>query len=99
ERGAGATLAVIDVASEDASRFGIMQVDGEDRLTGFLEKPKNLPPGGQHLASMGIYIFDMSVLVPALEEDARHPTSHDFGKDIIPALGTSTRPAFAYRFT
>ena len=45
----------------------------EDRLTGFLEKPKDLPPG-QHLASMGIYIFDMSVLVPALEADAREAT-------------------------
>src|SRR5260221_12405338 len=85
ERGAGATLAVIDVAAEEASRFGILQVDGQDRLTGFLEKPSDLPPG-QHLASMGIYIFDMHVLVPALEADAREATSHDFGKDIIPAL-------------
>jgi glucose-1-phosphate adenylyltransferase len=98
ERGAGATIAVIEVASEDASRFGIVQVDERDQLTGFLEKPKNLPPGGQHLASMGIYIFDMSVLVPALEEDARNATSHDFGKDIIPSL-ISQVPVYAYRFT
>src|SRR6266851_1469609 len=97
ERGAGATLAVIEVGSEEGDRFGIMQVDGEDRLTGFLEKPKDLPPG-QHLASMGIYIFDMSVLVPALEADAREATSHDFGKDIIPSL-ISTVPVYAYRFT
>jgi glucose-1-phosphate adenylyltransferase len=97
ERGAGATLAVIDVDAEDASRFGIMQVDENDRLIGFLEKPRGLPPG-QHLASMGIYIFDMHVLVPALEEDARLPTSHDFGKDIIPSL-ISQVPVYAYRFT
>jgi glucose-1-phosphate adenylyltransferase len=97
ERGAGATLAVIDVAAEEGYRFGIMQVDEEDRLTGFLEKPRDLPPG-QHLASMGIYIFDMNVLVPALEEDARQPTSHDFGKDIIPSL-ISKVPIYAYRFT
>src|SRR3954465_15897269 len=97
ERGAGATLAVIEVDADEASPFGIMQVDGQDRLTGFLEKPKTLPPG-QHLASMGIYIFDMSVLVPALEEDARNATSHAFGKDIIPSL-ISKVPVYAYRFT
>ena len=46
---------------------------------------------------MGIYIFDMDVLVPALEADARRATSHDFGKDIIPAL-ISKVPVYAYRF-
>jgi glucose-1-phosphate adenylyltransferase len=97
ERGAAATLAVIDVDAEDASRFGIMQVDDNDRLTGFLEKPRDLPQG-QHLASMGIYIFDMNVLVPVLEEDARQATSHDFGKDIIPSLIAQV-PVYAYRFT
>ena len=56
-----------------------------------------LAPGGQVLASMGIYIFNMDVLVPALEEDARRPSSHDFGKDIIPAL-VSQAPVYAYRF-
>ncbi len=97
ERGAGATIAVIEVSSDEAHRFGILQLDGEDRVTGFLEKPRDLPPG-QHLASMGIYIFDMEALLPALEEDARQATSHDFGKDIIPAL-VSKVPVFGYRFT
>ena len=97
ERGAGATLAAIEVASAEAHRFGVLQVDGEERLTGFLEKPKHLPPGEQVLASMGIYIFDMEVLVPALEEDARRSSTHDFGKDIIPAL-MSKAPIHAYRF-
>jgi glucose-1-phosphate adenylyltransferase len=98
DHGAGATLAVIDVPSEEAHRFGVIQVDEQDRLTGFLEKPKDLPRGQLHLASMGIYIFDMDVLVPALEQDARNPTSHDFGKDILPAL-ISKVPVYAYRFT
>ena len=49
------------------------------------------------LASLGIYIFDVSVLVPALEEDARRSSSHDFGKDIIPEL-ISKVPVYAYRF-
>jgi len=97
ERGAGATIAVIEAPSEEAHRFGVMQVDDQDRLTGFLEKPRDLPPGGQVLASMGIYIFDMHVLIPALEADARELTSHDFGKDIIPSL-ISKVPVYAYRF-
>jgi glucose-1-phosphate adenylyltransferase len=95
--GAGATIAVIEVPSEEAHRFGVLQADEKDRVTGFLEKPKNLPPGGQVLASMGIYVFDMEALAPALEEDARRPSSHDFGKDIIPALVAKT-PVYAYRF-
>ncbi len=98
ERGAGATLAVIEIPSEDANRFGVLQVDDHDRLTGFLEKPKDLPGGTQVLASMGIYIFDMSVLGPALEEDALKASSHDFGKDILPGL-ISRVPVYAYRFT
>jgi glucose-1-phosphate adenylyltransferase len=97
DHGAGATIAVIEVSSEEAHRFGVLQVDGDDRLTGFLEKPRNLPRGEQVLASMGIYIFDMNVLLPALEEDARHPSSHDFGKDIIPSLIPKV-PMYAYRF-
>ena len=96
ERGAGATIAVIEVPAEEAHRFGILQVSEDDRLTAFLEKPTDLPPG-QHLASMGIYIFDMRVLVPALEDDAKTQSSHDFGKDILPALIANV-PVYAYRF-
>jgi len=98
ERGAAATIGVIEIPSEDAFRFGVMQVDDDDRLVGFLEKPKNLPPGGTVLASMGIYIFDMKFLVPVLEADARRSTTHDFGKDIIPEL-VSRAQVYAYRFT
>ena len=97
ERGAGATLAAIEVPTEEAHRFGVLQVDDNERLTGFLEKPRDLPAGQQVLASLGIYIFDMEVLVPALEEDARRNTNHDFGKDIIPAL-IGKVPVYAYRF-
>jgi glucose-1-phosphate adenylyltransferase len=96
-RGAGATIAAIEVPSSEAHRFGVVQVDDEQRLNGFLEKPRHLPDGEQVLASMGIYIFNMDVLVPALEEDARRSTTHDFGKDIIPDL-IGKVPVFAYRF-
>jgi glucose-1-phosphate adenylyltransferase len=98
ERKAAATIGVIEIPTEEASRFGVMQVDADDRLVGFLEKPKDLPPGKQVLASMGIYIFDMKELVPVLEADARRSTTHDFGKDIIPDL-VSRVPVYAYRFT
>jgi glucose-1-phosphate adenylyltransferase len=97
DHGAGATLAAIEVPSEEADRFGVLQADAEGRLTRFLEKPKDLPAGDVVLASLGIYIFDMDVLVPALESDAGQTTSHDFGKDIIPDL-ISKVPVFAYRF-
>jgi len=97
ERHAAATLAAIEVPSEEGRRFGVLQVDGDERLTGFLEKPRNLPAGRQVLASLGIYIFDIDVLVRALEEDARRSSTHDFGKDIIPSL-ISKAPVYAYRF-
>jgi NDP-sugar pyrophosphorylase family protein len=90
ERGAAATLAAIEETVEDASRFGIVAINEDERITGFQEKPaKPIPiPGSPDLAlaSMGVYIFDTDVLVRALEADANLPTSHDFGKDIIPAL-------------
>jgi glucose-1-phosphate adenylyltransferase len=97
EHGAAATLAAIEVPSEEAERFGVLQVDAQGRLTRFLEKPKDLPLGEAVLASLGIYIFDVDVLVPALEADAGRATAHDFGKDIIPEL-ISKAPVFAYRF-
>jgi glucose-1-phosphate adenylyltransferase len=97
EQGAGATMAALEVPSEEAHRFGVLQVDERDRLTGFLEKPRHLAGGTQVLASMGIYIFDVDILVPALEDDARRSTTHDFGKDIVPALIAQV-PVYAYRF-
>jgi glucose-1-phosphate adenylyltransferase len=98
ERGGAATIGVIEIPSEEAHRFGVMQVDDQDRLVGFLEKPRNLAAGGQVLASMGIYIFDMKALAPVLEADARRSSTHDFGKDIIPEL-VSKAPVYAYRFS
>ena len=101
ERGATATLAAIEVPIGDASRFGIVLIDPEERITGFQEKPKDLvsTPGSSDfaLASMGVYVFDTDVLVRALESDANRQTNHDFGKDIIPAL-IHEQPVYAYRF-
>jgi glucose-1-phosphate adenylyltransferase len=78
-----------------------VQVDRNERVVGFQEKPEDpIPiPGSPELvlASMGIYIFDIDVLVRALEADAARPTTHDFGKDIIPAVIGETA-VYSYRF-
>src|SRR5947209_9747158 len=90
ERGAAVTLAAIEVPIHEGRRFGIVAIDEHERVTGFAEKPANPPPipGSPDLAlaSMGVYIFDTDVLVRELEADASQPTTHDFGKDIIPSL-------------
>jgi len=101
ERGAKVTLAAIEVPIAEATQFGVVAVDEQERINGFQEKPKQpIPiPGSPDLAlaSMGVYIFDTDVLVRALEADALQPTKHDFGKDIIPALIHEV-PVYAYRF-
>ncbi|MBN8200963.1 MULTISPECIES: glucose-1-phosphate adenylyltransferase [Bacillaceae] len=96
EKGADATISVIEVPWPEASRFGIMNTDDEMRVAEFEEKPaypKN------NLASMGIYIFNWSVLKEYLEMDDRNPeSSHDFGKDIIPLMLDENKKLFAYPF-
>jgi glucose-1-phosphate adenylyltransferase len=90
ERGAALTLATIEVPCAESHRFGIVQVDERERVVGFEEKPKQaagIPDAPDlSLASMGVYIFEIETLVDALEVDAKLPTTHDFGKDIIPPL-------------
>jgi glucose-1-phosphate adenylyltransferase len=101
ERRAAVTLATIETPVSEASRFGIIAVDNNERVTGFEEKPQSATPipGSPEfaLASMGVYVFDTDVVVRALEADATQPTQHDFGKDIIPALIHEV-PVYAYRF-
>ena len=97
EKKADATIAVIEVPIKEASRFGIMNTDGEtDRITEFVEKP---PVPQSNLASMGIYIFNWKLLRKLLLADMKNPeSSHDFGKDIIPTLLNDDKRLFAYRF-
>ena len=101
ESGAAVTLAAIEIPIHETYRFGVLSVDEQDKVTGFIEKSASAPaiPGSPDLAlgSMGIYIFDTDVLLKALEADATNSSSHDFGKDIIPALITQV-PTYAYRF-
>ncbi|MEE5992362.1 MAG: glucose-1-phosphate adenylyltransferase [Oscillospiraceae bacterium] len=90
------TIAVIDVPMEEASRFGIMTVDAENRVVRFTEKPKNPE---STLASMGIYCFTWKKLKKYLIENENANTgSKDFGKDIIPAMLQNKERLFAYTF-
>jgi glucose-1-phosphate adenylyltransferase len=102
DAGAAATLAALEVPVEQATRLGVIQVDDADRIVGFQEKPQapSPIPGAPHLAlaSMGVYVFDADVLVRALGEDAAQPSSHDFGKDILPALLASGARMVVHRF-
>lgn len=102
EQRADVTVGCIEVSTEEASGFGVMDIDGDDRITSFLEKPASPPsmPGkpGRALASMGIYVFETAFLIDVLKRDAAQAeSSHDFGRDIIPYLVESGR-AMAHRF-
>ncbi len=96
EQQADATIAVIEVKWEEASRFGIMSVDEDHRVTEFAEKPKEPK---SNLASMGIYIFNWSVLKTYLLQDEANPdSSNDFGKDVIPSMLNEGVRVKAYPF-
>ena len=93
ERGAALTIGAVKVPVEESRRFGIFEVDREDRVVSFREKPERGPelPGepGVCLGSMGIYLFSARELVRRLTEDAGRgagETSHDFGHDVIPRM-------------
>ena len=103
-KGADLSIAAIPIPIEEASEFGIMEVDENWRLTNFVEKPKTAPktiPGNPNmcLASMGNYIFDKEVLVDALERDDKiEESSHDFGKNVIPMLLNEGKRIYVYNF-
>ena len=96
EMNADATIAVIEVPMKEASRFGIMNTDGNGRIVEFEEKPEHPK---SNLASMGIYIFNWKLLSKILLADMKNPDSHhDFGKDIIPCLLDDNKTLAAYKF-
>ncbi len=96
ENKADATIAVIGVPQKEASRFGIMNTDGNGHITEFEEKPEHPK---SNLASMGIYIFTWKTIRKILIEDRDNPdSSHDFGKDIIPRLLNDGKTLMAYEF-
>lgn len=96
ENNADATIAVLEVPMEDASRFGIMNADENDKIYEFEEKPEHPK---SNLASMGIYIFNWKLLRKMLLADMKNADSnHDFGKDIIPTMLNDGKNLYAYKF-
>lgn len=96
ETGADCTISVMEVPWDEASRFGIMNVDERGVITEFEEKPKEPK---SNLASMGIYIFTWAKLRRYLVDDEADPTSaNDFGKNIIPAMLKNGEKMVSYRF-
>jgi glucose-1-phosphate adenylyltransferase len=102
EQNADVTIGCLEVPRMEATGFGVMHVDEQDRIVAFVEKPKDPPgiPGNPEmaLASMGIYVFSMKFLTEELKRDANDPnSSRDFGKDIIPHIVKNGK-AVAHRF-
>ncbi|AWN19057.1 glucose-1-phosphate adenylyltransferase [Streptococcus sobrinus] len=94
---ASLTVAVIDVPLKEASRFGIMNTDTNDRIVEFEEKPEH-PKSTK--ASMGIYIFDWKKLRAMLMDAQKNDIDmSDFGKNVIPAYLEQGEPVYTYNFT
>jgi len=103
EQNADVTIACLEVPRMEASAFGVMAVDEQDRVTAFVEKPADPPAMPGHpdraLVSMGVYVFRTSFLIEQLRRDAATKgSSRDFGKDIIPWLVKNAK-AVAHRFS
>lgn len=91
------TMATIRVPMEEASRFGIVEVDENYRVISFEEKP---PQPTSNLANMGVYLFDRRLLDKVLWEDHTNPaSSHDFGKDILPEMIRKGMNVYSFPFT
>ena len=103
DAGADVTLATLPIEPADVSRFGVVEVARNGEVIGFLEKPKQTDlrsPFNPNMvdASMGVYIFNTDVLLPALIRDAENPDSqHDFGHNILPSI-LGKYKMYAYNF-
>lgn len=97
------TVCAMSLPSSEAHRFGVIEVDEDNRIVGFAEKPdrpKEIPgKPGMSYVSLGNYFAELEYLTEVLREDAKDPKSeHDFGKDIIPKIVADGMPVFAYDF-
>ncbi|MDA8099560.1 MAG: glucose-1-phosphate adenylyltransferase [Nitrospiraceae bacterium] len=95
------TIAALEVAPEEASRFGVLCVDDEFRVKTFVEKPKHpepVPGRATCFASMGNYIFSKSVLIDMLHQGRKRFEDLDFGKHLIPMMLDEGKKVFAYSF-
>ena len=103
DAGADVTVATLLMDPSECSRFGVVEMDSDGRITGFQEKPKKTEIRStfdptKTSGSMGIYIFNTDVLIPVLLKDAEdQQSSHDFGKDILPKMLDEYR-VYAFNF-
>ncbi|WP_425540046.1 glucose-1-phosphate adenylyltransferase [Microaceticoccus formicicus] len=96
QMGSDVTIAVMEVPWEEASRFGIINIDEENKIVEFDEKPE-VPKN--NLASMGIYMFNWPTLRAALISDSKDENSkHDFGMNILPGLLNNGHPMYVWKF-
>ncbi|MBV6511500.1 MAG: glucose-1-phosphate adenylyltransferase [Ignavibacteriales bacterium] len=103
DRKADLSLASINVPVDEASRFGIVGIDPNNKVSEFIEKPENPPEDpnnpGQSLVNMGIYIFNTSVLRDVLNDMvSKKIKNHDFGQDVIPYMIKNGMDVYAYNF-
>ncbi|MDD5096947.1 MAG: glucose-1-phosphate adenylyltransferase [Candidatus Omnitrophica bacterium] len=103
EQNADLTVGVVEIDKTKSKHLGVVEADAAGRVTGFHEKPANPKtiPGkpDKIYGSMGIYVFNQSVLMQELLEDAKNnKSSHDFGKDIIPQMLKKGMKIVAYNF-
>ncbi len=97
DNNADLTIATMDVDLKEASRFGIIVPDKNNKIVEFQEKPEKPK---SNLASMGVYIFTWEKLKEYLQEDAKNSHStHDFGKDIIPTMLAKNEKLMVYQFS
>jgi glucose-1-phosphate adenylyltransferase len=101
--GADVTLATLQIRPDEVSRFGVVDIARNGEVRGFVEKPKKTSlrsPWNSEMvdASMGIYLFNTDVLLPALMRDAENPNSkHDFGHNVLPDI-LGKYKIYAYNF-
>ncbi len=98
---AAVTLATVKCERSAAKRMGVLQIDSENRVLDFQEKPDNpelIPDQPEFsMVNMGVYVFETDVLCKAVSDDAQRDSVHDFGRDILPSLISKGR-VFAYPF-
>ena len=103
EQNADLTVGVVEMDKSKSRHLGVVEADADGRVTGFYEKPaepKTIPGKSDKIyGSMGIYVFNQSVLMQELLQDAKnHKSSHDFGKDIIPQMLKKGMKVMAFDF-
>jgi len=103
EQNADLTVGVVEIEKNKAKHLGVIEADINGKVTGFQEKPSNprtiTGKSDKIYGSMGIYVFNASVLMQELLEDSKNlNSSHDFGKDIIPQMIKKGMKVVAYNF-